>query len=173
MLLLPSLIRMAIKVEKLPYQVAPGLSEVPRDLYPDLDFEAAKVAFLVDGDCGGVSLAKVLGRAIPQDRIVKMGVPGIENLLDTDVYHDTFVRLLKEVNPGAVVPEPPPLPVLTDSSWAKALEQWASNEGLRVPTKVEVANTLTDRDDFTPSAKGIKHLKAVHKNLCKALGLPS
>jgi ABC-type transport system involved in cytochrome c biogenesis ATPase subunit len=171
MLLLPSLVRAAIPIEKLPYQVAPGLSEVPRDLYPELDFEAAKVAFLVDGDSGGNDLAKLLGREVPEDRIVKLGVPGIENVLESKVYRATFAEVLSEVNPGEVVSELPSLPAIDVSSWAKALEEWAKNEGLRVPTKVEVANALIERDDFGPSVNGIKHLKAVHKSLCKALGL--
>jgi ABC-type transport system involved in cytochrome c biogenesis ATPase subunit len=171
MILLPSLVRAAAEIGRLPYQVAPGLSEVPRDLYPDLDFEAAKVAFLVDGDSGGNDLAKILGREVPPDRIIKLAVPGIENVLDPKVYRATFMELLSEVNPGIETQEPPPLPALEANSWAKALEQWARQEGLRVPTKVEVANALIERDDFAPSRKGIKHLKGVHERLCKALGL--
>lgn len=53
MILLPSLLRSATGLEVLPYQVAPGLSEVPRDFYPSLDLEGAKVAYVLDGDSGG------------------------------------------------------------------------------------------------------------------------
>ena len=89
-LLLPSLVRAATGLERLAYQVAPGLSEMPKDFYPQLDFEAAKVAFLVDGDGGGDELSKALGREVPADRIVKLDVPGIENTLDADTYRVTF-----------------------------------------------------------------------------------
>ena len=42
MILLPTLMRGATGLEALPYQVAPGLSEVPKDFYPKLDLEGSK-----------------------------------------------------------------------------------------------------------------------------------
>lgn len=52
MLLLPSLVKKAVGLDDLDYQVAPGLSEVPVTMYPELDLVGARVAFLVDGDAG-------------------------------------------------------------------------------------------------------------------------
>ena len=66
MLMLPSLIKKAIRAEDLDYQVAPGLSEVPVSMYPELDLEGARVAFLVDGDDGGSEL---------RDALIEAGVP--------------------------------------------------------------------------------------------------
>ena len=54
MIILPSLIRASIGLDSLPYQVAPGLSEAPTSQYPELDLQAARVAFVVDGDSGGI-----------------------------------------------------------------------------------------------------------------------
>ena len=65
--------RAAIGQDSLPYQVAPGLSEMPKDSYPELDFQAARVAFLVDGDGGGQRLAETIGRVI-KDPDVKAAV---------------------------------------------------------------------------------------------------
>ena len=54
MILLPSLIRAATGHDVI-YQVAPGLSEVPGNFYEQLDLEASKVAYILDGDAGGNS----------------------------------------------------------------------------------------------------------------------
>jgi ABC-type transport system involved in cytochrome c biogenesis ATPase subunit len=171
MILLPSLMRAALEQDKLPYQVAPGLSELPKDLYPDLDFEAAKVAFLVDGDAGGRDLAKALKIAVPADRIVAMAAPGIENVLQADQYVQTFVQLLGEANPHKLLPIPPTLPGLTEGSWAKLLEEWAKSEELRSPTKVEIANALIELENLAASAEGAEILIAAHRDLCRALGV--
>lgn len=173
MLLLPSLIRAACDIEKLPYQIAPGLSEMPTDLYPALDFEAAKVAFLVDGDGGGDQLAKHLGREVPKGRIVKLVLPGVENVIEPNAYRAAFTAVLGEVNAGAAIAELPELPDMATTPWAKYFEDWAKERGLRVPTKVEVANKLMDSDGFAPSSAAIKYLRSTHRSLCKALGIAS
>ena len=171
MILLPSLIRSATRLERLPYQVAPGLSEVPKDFYPELDFEAAKVAFLVDGDGGGDDLAKALGREIPAERVVQLDAPGIENVLDPTCYCDAFIAQLREHNPHVTLAEPPKLPSRVDGAWATVLESWAHDAGWRVPTKREVANRLVEHDAITLSPEGALGLKAVHADLIHALGI--
>lgn len=169
MILLPSLIRAATALERLAYQVAPGLSEMPKDLYPQLDFEAAKVAFLVDGDSGGDDLAKALGREIPADRIVKLELPGIENALDLDSYRDTFTALLRDLNFSSAIGDPPDLPGAQEAAWASALEKWATDNGWRYPSKTEVAITLIEQESIAISPEGTLALKRVHSQLLAAL----
>lgn len=171
MILLPTLMRAATNLESLPYQVTPGLSEMPKDSYPELDFQAAKVAFLVDGDGGGDELAKAIGRAIPDDRIIRLDVPGIENTLDPDVYRDTFAAILRDLNPNAPIGGPPILPEATAASWATALEAWASDHGWRVPSKQEIANYLIELDEVTLSPHGAAALRKAHAELIGALGI--
>jgi predicted ATP-dependent endonuclease of OLD family len=171
MILLPSLVRAATGLDRLPYQVAPGLSEVPKAFYPELDFEAAKVAFLVDGDGGGDDLAKALDREIPAARIVKLDVPGIENVLDAECYSDAFVTQLREHNPNVTISDPPALPAAGIGSWANVLEGWAENAGRRVPSKREVANQLVEHGVIKLSPEGTVALKAVNQALLKALGI--
>ena len=78
MILPPTLLRAATGEALLPYQVAPGRSEVPKDFYPKLDLEGAKVAYIVDGDAGGNDLAKGLAKAgIPNHLIVRLDVAGL------------------------------------------------------------------------------------------------
>lgn len=169
MILLPTLVRAAIGQDSLPYQVAPGLSEMPKDSYPELDFQAARVAFLVDGDGGGQRLAETIGRAIPDDRIVALDVHGIENTLDSDFYLRTFIALLRDVNAGVAIGEPPSLPDATAAPWSTALEAWAASQGWRAPTKQEIANHLIELDEVALSPQGILALKKAHAALLTAL----
>ena len=169
MILLPTLMRAAIDQDALPYQVAPGLAEMPPDSYPNLDFQAAKVAFLVDGDGGGDRLAEALGRAIPNDRIVTLEVHGIENTLDPDFYRDTFLELLRELNPDIATGVPPTLPDAASAPWAKAIEAWAKDMSWRVPTKQEIANHLIELDEVLLSPEGNLALQKAHKELLASL----
>jgi predicted ATP-dependent endonuclease of OLD family len=171
MILLPTLMRAAIDQDSLPYQVAPGLSEMPRDSYPELDFQAAKVAFLVDGDGGGRRLAEVIGREIPDDRIVALDAHGIENTLDPDFYRNTFMELLRDVNGHARFDEAPALPHPTSAPWSTTLERWAIDRQLRAPTKQEIANHLIELDEVLLSPHGIAALTQAHTALLNALDI--
>ena len=173
MILLPTLMRAAIGQDSLPYQVAPGLSEMPKDSYPELDFQAARVAFLVDGDGGGQRLAETIGRAIPDDRVVTLDVLGIENTLDSDFYLGTFTALLRDVNAGVTIGELPSLPDATAAPWSTTLEAWAASQGWRAPTKQEIANHLIELDEVTLSPQGVVALKQAHAALLTALGITS
>lgn len=170
MILLPTLMRLATQQEALPYQVAPGLSEMPRDSYPDLDFQAAKVAFLVDGDGGGARLAAAIGRTIPDDRIVALDVHGIENTLDPGFYRDTFMTLLNDLN-AVMLGKPPKLPDAKGAPWSSTMESWADSNGWRVPTKQEIANHLIELDEVQLSASGAEALQQAHASLLAALDI--
>ncbi len=165
MILLPSLIRNATALSTLEYQVAPGLSEVPKDFYPKLDFEGAKVAYLVDGDDGGTSLVNALiGAGVPAQVIVTLDAPGIENTLDPEAYLSAVRSLLIECNPGQDIPSLPELTAV-DSSWAKYLTDWAKAAGLRIPSKVAVASWLVENNKAIPSTEGGLRLSSVHNAL--------
>jgi hypothetical protein len=172
MILFPSLVREATGLARVPYQVAPGLSETPRDLYPALDLEAARVAYLVDGDGGGDDLARLLTRDVPSRLVVKLGSPGVENVLDADVYRSAFVASMEELNPGVPVPDAPVLGEPSIASWAKLLEEWADGYGLRRPTKGAVAGYLVEHG-LALSDWGRGVVAAAHGELVTALRLAS
>ncbi len=130
MILLPSLIRAATGLDSLIYQVAPGLSEVPKEFYASLDLEAAKVAYLVDSDAGGEALKKGLVKAgVPEAYVVSLGVPGVENLLEPASYIGAFTSLTRERNGRLPDSNPPPLDTLQQDSWVKRLSSWVVSEG--------------------------------------------
>lgn len=170
MILLPSLLRSATGLEVLPYQVAPGLSEVPRDFYTSLDLEGAKVAYLLDGDSAGKLLRKELLRhGVPEERIVMSPVPGVENLLSADDYRGAVSALLTECNAGASVAPLPRLSAPAKSSWAAHLSKWASEKNLKMPSKVAVANRIVEDRKAAVSASFTHALTELHGQLLKAL----
>jgi hypothetical protein len=173
MILLPTLLRTVTGGEDLPYQVAPGLSEVPKDFLPKLDLEAAKVAYLVDSDGGGDALVALLAEGgVPAKLIVRLGFPGVENLLDAVTYVEAVSSLLSECNPEAApeqIPALPTLPDAIDESWAPLVAEWARDNGLQMPSKVAVANWLVERGKAEPSAAARMRLQELHFELTTAL----
>lgn len=174
MILLPTMLRSATGMADLPYQVAPGLSEVPNDFLPQLDLEAARVAYLVDGDGGGAALKKsLLAAGIPEQLIVDLGLPGIENLLAPDAYRDAMAALLPECNselPAFSFVELPQLNSGESESTASAVQAWIEGQGLKVPSKVAVANWLVQNSRATPSPGGAGRLVELHARLMAAMG---
>ncbi|MGO4470719.1 AAA family ATPase [Arthrobacter sp. M-10] len=175
MILLPTLMRTATGEVELPYQVAPGLSEVPKDFLPKLDLEAAHVAYLVDGDDGGAKLKTSLTDAgIPERFVTELGVPGIENLLHLDDYRAAVAALLPECNPGVAASDLPEVPAIDSklgTSVSKWMEAWIKSEGIKAPSKVAVANWLVENDRASLSDTGKTALIALNRQLLLALGL--
>lgn len=172
MLILPSLIKKAIGAEDLDYQVAPGLSEVPVSMYPELDLEGARVAFLVDGDDGGKELRGALVDAdVPEDRIITLGALTLENLLDPDAYKRVVVSLINEAA-GAERITVADVPDLSDdgtSLWPKIISEWAKANGHSLPGKRVIASRLVEDGLAIPSMQGSVILKTVHEALTRAL----
>ncbi|WP_196805105.1 AAA family ATPase [Mycobacterium sp. UM_WGJ] len=175
MILLPTLMRAATDQTDLPYQVAPGLSEVPNDFLPKLDLEAARVAYLVDGDDGGARLkANLTDAGVPDHLIADLGTAGIENLLTEDSYRAAISALLPECNPevsASELPEVPPVDAGEGNSVARWMSNWLKGKGLKPPSKVAVANWLVENNRATANAEGTEVLKFVHANLLAALGI--
>lgn len=166
MLLLPSLIKAAIGVPDLEYQVAPGLSEVPPDMYPELDLAGARVAYALDGDKGGTDRRSALiAGGVPAERIVTLGALTLENLLDADSYLKAVELLLAECNQDTVIPKLPTLPEPTIEVWPTVLERWAKEHRLKMPGKRIVASRLVEEGLALPSTYGAPILRKLHGEL--------
>lgn len=170
MLVLPSLIKKAIDTSDLAYQIAPGLSEVAPEMYPELDMAGARVAYLVDGDQGGHDRrAALIAGGVPEDRIVTLEALTLENLLDASAYLKVIGVLLKECNPGRTVPDLPELPDPTAEVWPSILDKWAKQQSLKMPGKRVVASRLVEEGYAKPSDYGTPILRALHRELQELL----
>jgi predicted ATP-dependent endonuclease of OLD family len=170
MLVLPSLIKRAVNVADLEYQIAPGLSEVPPEMYPELDLAGARVAYLVDGDEGGQRRGKeLIEGGVPGDRIVTLGALTLENLIDPVCYLQVVGLLLGECNPGVEIPALPTLPAVDAAVWPPFLSKWAKDQGLKMPGKRAIASRIVEEQLALPSDFGMPVLKQLHKELTAVL----
>jgi predicted ATPase len=172
MILLPSLMREVTGRDHLEFQVAPGLSEVPKDFYPQLDLEAAKVVYLVDGDQGGLKLKADLTKGgVPDGRVIVLPAPGIENILPRATYASAVAALLEECNVGLVIPKLPALSESSTTSWAKKYSAWAASNQLKMPSKVAVANWIVEHNEAKVDDSFRVQLVGLHDELLRAFGL--
>lgn len=170
MLMLPSLIKAAVELPDLEYQIAPGLSEAPTEMYPELDLAGARVAFLVDSDQGGKDRrAALIAGGVPEERIRELGALTLENLLEPDLYIEIVRVLLAECNPGKSIPDTPTLPDPATAIWPNELDRWAELHSLKMPGKRVVASRLVEEGRARPSAYGSPILRALHVELEKVL----
>ena len=58
MILVPAILKSALRKDDLGFQVAPGLSNVASSYIPIIDNESPRTAYLVDRDEGGQKLQK-------------------------------------------------------------------------------------------------------------------
>ncbi|MER6466175.1 AAA family ATPase [Streptomyces sp. NPDC001228] len=145
MLLLPSLLREATGLVSLGYQVAPGLSEVSPRLAGELDLEAARSCFLLDGDPGGTALSRKLQESgVAAARILFLGGEKsglvLEDLVDGDVYRACVNELLD--GDGNKIPEGFELP---SGSRYSAVKGWCEQRDVSVPGKRLIAQTVARR----------------------------
>lgn len=166
--LLPSLLRDATGLSSLGFQVAPGLSEVSREGARRLDFEAARVAYVVDGDEGGAKHAAKLSEVgVPPSRILMLGGTSrshvtLEDLLSADVLAEAINEALRRSGRSSAV-RPPDLPARRRWLW---LRNWCREEGVPEPDKMGVAQAIVeDRRRPRVSAEGRRILRALMENL--------
>jgi len=177
MLLLPTLLREATGRDRLDYQVAPGIAEATTDQLEALDLEAARVAYMVDGDDGGTAHAKRLATVgVPATKIIRLGGTksdlSLEDLLRVDVYLAAVNEALLRKHGAArrmVVSD-----LLENVPRTKSVDGWCNKHALEPISKSSVVAALLEtRSDRLLTKEGAKVLRTVHAALCAALGLPA
>jgi hypothetical protein len=168
-LLLPTLIRDAVGVSVLPYQIAPSFAEATPTEVEDLDLLAARVAFIADGDDGGHEHVLKLQRGgILEDQVVFLGGEGsglsVEDLIVKEIYVAAVNEELQRRYGLTMAPA-----VVPDIGRSKAVADWCKEQSLvdgRAVelSKVEVAQRILDQRDgrrlVTPSQRSV--LRDVH-----------
>ncbi|MDO7882574.1 AAA family ATPase [Salinibacterium soli] len=159
-ILLPTLLRQASGQPKLAFQVAPGLSSVASSAVANLETEAGQVAYLVDGDPGGLSIHKKLAATVPSQRIVVLKDPvtgssmETEDLIDPSAYMEAVNDELQLWNASLPTFAPKALPTTMRS---KAVESWCKRHAVAAPDKAalaqRIANMSGGRDVFDADRK--------------------
>ncbi len=166
MILLPTLIRMAVGLDDLDYQVAQGLANAHSSGIRVSEV-AAKVVYLVDGDKGGVDHKKQLGDAgVDPKRIFALPEgQAVEDLIRPDDYRTAVNAFLDRI--GRTQGRFAASDVVTGQPISKSLTDWARDSKIQIPSKIEVAYALLRREDgqlpFSLTRDGKRALVALHK----------
>ncbi|MGC5541722.1 AAA family ATPase [Streptomyces griseus] len=143
MLLLPSLIREATGLPSLGYQIAPGLSEISPRLTQQLDLEAARSCFLVDGDAGGAALSRKLQEGgVPADRVLFLGGEKSGLMLEDLICESVYLACINELLGVSEVDRVPDSFELPLGGRTEAIKSWCEERSLSVPGKRLVAQVV-------------------------------
>jgi hypothetical protein len=172
LILLPTLIKQALELEHLGYQIAPGASGVRPGTIIGLNLEAPRTAWVVDSDRGGAAIAKKLrDDGIADERILFLGGDGaglvLEALVEPAAYRDAVAAYLRDKGEYSA----PALGELgTDPSRVAAGH--CTSLGIEPPSKVVIANRLVamrgERQLFSEIRRG--DLTKLHEKARALLG---
>jgi hypothetical protein len=174
LLLLPTLLREAANVDRLEFQVAPGIAEASPSIYRSLQGEAGHVVFLVDGDKAGVGLrADLINAGIAPERVVSLAdiEPGIvvEDLLDAESYVEAINEQLRRSGRTPRIEASD----LTRPNSPQTLRTWCAKNNVDEPNKAAVAQILLENRRERPlSSEPRDTARAVLVELRRALDLP-
>jgi hypothetical protein len=168
--LLPTLFREATGLAQLDFQVAPGLAGIPPNEVPELDLEAPRIVFVLDGDAGGGRIATKLARGGVQEWQILRLDKGlvIEDYLDASVYVDAVNEELRRSNGDGYIVA---LDDLSNSNRPSSVAKWCKKHGIRVPSKVAVAEralSMREGRSLLSSARR-KALVELHGQVAAAL----
>jgi hypothetical protein len=180
-MLLPSMIREATKLDRLPYQVVPGFAEARGDATPEFDLMASRTAFVADGDAGGDEHAqKLINNGVSTKQIVYLGGKGkgfsTEDLLIRGVYLDAVHDVLHGLSAGLKIPDAE----IGANGRANAVKKLAETQrvaGKHVKVrKAAVAQRVLDNRAggaalVSPASR--KALQALHRAVLKILDTPT
>lgn len=166
MILLPTLIRLATRLDDLDYQVAQGLANAHTSGIR-VEEVAAKVVYLVDGDEGGAAhVAQLVGAGVDRKRVFALPTGyAIEDLIEPEDYIAIVNGLLDRI--GRSPERFAQSDVVAGQPIAKSFTDWAKVRRVQAPGKIEIAYALLRRDNghlpfrLTPSGK--RALESLHK----------
>lgn len=177
-ILLPTMLRQATGLDRLDYQVAPGLANVDAAAVRELDLVAARVAYVLDGDAAGDAKEELLLEAgVPKERILRLGSRRstivLEDLLDENVYRAAVNEELGRWNVDTQMPKS----ALTATGRPAAVEAWCKRQRppVRVPSKRAVAHRVLERSGHQTivSSRRREMARKLHLAIAELLSQPS
>jgi predicted ATP-dependent endonuclease of OLD family len=176
-ILLPTIIRESAQLDRLGYQIAPGLANVDKCAAQELDLVAARVVYLLDGDEAGDSKEKLLEDAqIPRERILRLGSRRskivLEDLVAADVYLDAVNRELSRWHDVKM-----PLKALSSALRPRSVEIWCTSQTppIQCPSKRAVAQHILElaKDRSIVAPRRREQVGKLHEAIEVLLSQPS
>ena len=176
--LLPSIFREVTDDEVLGFQVAPGLAQLTLQAVGELDLEAARVAYIVDGDEAGREIKKKLKRGgVPDALIITLGGTSGKLVLEDTLQGEVYVTAVNQELTRSYGEKKMSFPesALPPKGRPAALEAWCAEQGIAPPRKTAVAYRVLDlHANGTPivAANRQTALARTYRELREALKLP-
>ena len=175
MILVPSLLKDGLRKNFLGFQVVPGLSSGTEQEIAIVDNEAARTAYLGDGDSAGRKMmAKVRAAGVDESKIVTLPSIGgdetvIEDYVETSAYLKAVnIELKRSGSQQEVLAGDLPRP-----NRPKRLEEWCAANDLSVPSKRAVAYHIVELKHECPivDPDAVPNIIELNNLISKALGL--
>lgn len=170
-ILLPRIFREGSDKRFLDFQVAPGIATISKETVLELELEAAREVFLVDGDEGGTkNLEKLISGGIERKKIFQLPIDTtIEDFLNPKILANTIKDAFE--NMGYTIPHFD-LEKIPKKGRIKWFEKNCEKLGNGFPEKVRIAESIVSS---TPSNKTIidegkiKQIQSLHSKIESAL----
>jgi len=143
-ILYPAIFREANGIDRISFQIVPGLSQLANSKIPIVDNQASKTAYLVDHDGGGLKLKdNLINLKVHENLIYVLPKENtqIENYIDKKIYKRAIDSCIKEFTDSE---EEYPISKITNGDRNKSLEGWCKEHNISVPDKVAVASKILD-----------------------------
>ena len=178
-ILLPTLVREALGLRRLAYQVAPGGAGVEASQLGDLISECGRALFVVDGDAGGAAIRQKLTSAgIAPGKIASYADYGgtdfhLEDLVSPGAYCKAFNAELErwQKGTGRITEADVPGPQRLDQAM-----EWCSRNHYSSPSKVTVSQTLAENaamGDEIVNPAAVSILRSLHTWATQHFGVTS
>ena len=153
MLLYPKMFREALAKTELDYQIVPNLSSAVQSMAPMIPEAAAKIAFLVDGDDGGLAIRDgLLASGIEAGRIIVLGAGAgdaveIEDFIEPSLLLRAANALIVRHYPGVPAIDRAAMPAAQRMAWLEQAYLVATTAKI---SKVDLAYEVLDLLDEDP-----------------------
>jgi predicted ATP-dependent endonuclease of OLD family len=177
-ILLPTIIREATRLDRLDYQIAPGLANVDKSTARELDLVAARVVYVLDGDEAGDAKEELLQAAqIPKERILRLGLRRskivLEDLIVEDVYLAAVNHELARWHSEAQMPKR----AMTDTLRPLAVKTWCASQtpSIPCPGKRAIAQRVLEqaKERSIVAPRRREHIRKLHETITDLLSQPS
>lgn len=169
-ILLPALFR-AASGKPMDFQIAPGLAEVSVERVEDLDLEAPRVCYLVDGDRSAQGIAKKLRRSGVRDELIV----GLVNASTPEDYvaRDVFASAVNEELRRSYGSHAPAIALtdVPDKGRCAALHTWCKSREISPPSRRAVASAIANNVGKL-SSKNSRALRRLLDKINSALAGP-
>jgi predicted ATP-dependent endonuclease of OLD family len=175
LILVPAILKAALGIDSLGFQVVPGLSSGRSEEIAILDNESVRTSYLVDGDDAGKRMrAKIVQAGVAEKMIITLPhieseETVIEDYLRIEAYLEAVAEELQRSGCGdEIASDDVPRP-----NRPKHLEKWCKSKGVGAPSKRAVAYHIVDKQFDSPIVDDsvIDQVKALYQSIAAVLEL--